>query len=100
MDGRVTAFFEERIIARGDREAVTRAVEEGWPDRLSDVRAFEDESGRLVDLDIWDAGKWAAERAAATAPQPRGRGRPRLGVMPREVTLLPRQWEWLSRQPG
>jgi len=31
---------------------------------------------------------------------PRGVGRPKLGVVAREVTLLPRQWEWLGRQPG
>ena len=94
MDGQVTAFFEERIVARGAREAITRAVEEGYADRLSDVRVFEDESGRVVDLDIWDAGK------LAPPAEPRGRGRPKLGVTAREVTLLPRQWEWLSRQPG
>jgi hypothetical protein len=34
------------------------------------------------------------------AGEPRGRGRPRLGVVAREVTLLPRHWEWLSAQPG
>ena len=95
METQVTAFFDERIIARGPREEVTRAVEEGYADRLSDVRVFEDESGRVVDLDIWDAGA----RAPANA-EPRGRGRPRLGVTAREVTLLPRHWEWLSRQPG
>jgi hypothetical protein len=32
--------------------------------------------------------------------EPRGRGRPKLGVVAREVTLLPRQWEWLATQPG
>ena len=31
---------------------------------------------------------------------PRGPGRPRLGVVPREVTLLPRHWQWLASQPG
>src|SRR3984957_11907417 len=31
---------------------------------------------------------------------PRGRGRPKLGVVAREVTLLPRHWEWLATQPG
>jgi uncharacterized protein len=31
---------------------------------------------------------------------PVGPGRPRLGVVAREVTLLPRHWEWLSNQPG
>jgi hypothetical protein len=32
--------------------------------------------------------------------EPRGRGRPKLGVVSREVTLLPRHWEWLNAQPG
>jgi hypothetical protein len=32
--------------------------------------------------------------------EPRGRGRPKLGVLAREVTLLPRHWEWLAAQPG
>ncbi|HEX8514023.1 MAG TPA: DUF2239 family protein, partial [Allosphingosinicella sp.] len=53
-----------------------------------------DASGRVVDLDYWDAG------ASAPPPPPRPRGRPSLGVAAREVTLLPRHWDWLSRQPG
>jgi hypothetical protein len=65
MDGQVTAFFEERIVARGSREAVTRAVEEGYSDRLSDVRVFEDESGRVIDLDIWDAAASAPDNGSA-----------------------------------
>lgn len=32
--------------------------------------------------------------------EPMGRGRPRLGVVAREVTLLPRHWDWLATQPG
>ena len=38
--------------------------------------------------------------AAADATAPRGPGRPKLGVVAREVTLLPRHWDWLNRQPG
>ncbi len=34
------------------------------------------------------------------AETPRSRGRPKLGVVAREVTLLPRHWEWLAAQPG
>lgn len=37
---------------------------------------------------------------ASKSGEPRGRGRPKLGVVAREVTLLPRHWEWLSAQPG
>ncbi|MGY4354661.1 hypothetical protein ACVW0J_001154 [Bradyrhizobium sp. i1.7.7] len=37
---------------------------------------------------------------SAPPSEPRGRGRPKLGVVAREVTLLPRHWEWLGAQPG
>jgi hypothetical protein len=46
---------------------------------------------------------WSPRPSAAlwtTIQPPRGRGRPKLGVVPREVTLLPRHWEWLGAQPG
>src|SRR3546814_490284 len=36
----------------------------------------------------------------SVAEAPRGRGRPKLGVTAREVTLLPRHWDWLAAQPG
>lgn len=42
----------------------------------------------------------AAAAPEASAPAPRGPGRPKLGVVPREVTLLPRHWDWLNAQPG
>jgi hypothetical protein len=41
-----------------------------------------------------------AEASADTPAAPRGRGRPKLGVVAREVTLLPRHWTWLNAQPG
>ena len=89
---RVTAFLDDAVIARGEAEAVTRKIERLHPADYGAIRVFEDGSGRLVDLDYW--------AAAAPPPPPRGPGRPSLGVTAREVTLLPRHWEWLSRQPG
>jgi hypothetical protein len=89
----VTAFLGDRIVARGERAAVTRELERLYPADLGAIRVFEDGSGRVVDLDYWDA-------AASAPPPPRRRGRPSLGVAAREVTLLPRHWDWLSRQPG
>jgi len=56
---------------------------------------FEDVSGRQIDLDF----RGTPNAGEATA-EPRGRGRPKLGVVPREVTLLPRHWDWLNSQPG
>ena len=89
---KVTAFLDDAVVARGDREAVTRRIEQAYPSDFGTILVFEDGSGRPVDLDYWDA--------AASAPEPRRRGRPSLGVVAREVTLLPRHWEWLSRQRG
>ena len=83
----ITAFLGDEAIARGTREEVTRAV----PERdQAAALAFDEETGRLVDLD------WRGVGEAA----PRGRGRPKLGVTAREVTLLPRHWEWLAAQSG
>jgi hypothetical protein len=91
MDSPVTAFLDGSIIARGPREAVTREVEARYPSDHGAIRVFEDASGRVIDLDYWDAGALAPAKT---------RGRPRLGVVAREITLLPRQWEWLGQQKG
>lgn len=92
MEITLTAFFEGRIIASGAREDVTRRIEDGYAAAdFAAIQVFDDGSGARVDLDYWDAGE--------AAPQ-RGRGRPKLGVTSREVTLLPRHWQWLQRQKG
>lgn len=87
----ITAFLGDAAIARGLRGDVTRLIAERWPasDQAA-IRAYDDVSGGVVDLDYGGVAEAA----------PRGRGRPKLGVVAREVTLLPRQWEWLSRQRG
>jgi hypothetical protein len=82
----ITAFEGPRVIACGDLSSVTRAAKAV----RGTVLAFDDETGAQVDLDF---------REAAPEP-PRPVGRPKLGVVAREVTLLPRHWEWLNRQPG
>jgi hypothetical protein len=91
MSGEVTAFLEDRAIARGERGEVVRRVQADHGTDRPDIRAYDDEDGRVVDLDY---------RNSAAAEPVRGRGRPRLGVVAREVTLLPRHWDWLSAQPG
>lgn len=85
-----TVFLKNEIVARGPREAIVPTMRELQPlERTSDLLAFEDETGRQVDIDL---------RPEAD-PAPR-RGRPSLGVEAKEVTLLPRHWEWLAQQRG
>jgi hypothetical protein len=58
------------------------------------ILIYDDATGHVIDLD---------PRQPPTPPpacEPRGRGRPKLGVVAREVTLLPRHWDWLGTQPG
>jgi hypothetical protein len=80
-----TAFAAFHHIASGslpDVYAACRSV----PGAL----IYDDRTGRVVDIDP----RFPPDR------EERGPGRPKLGVVPREVTLLPRHWDWLSAQPG
>lgn len=103
------AFAGSQRIAHGPIDAVARAVHahQAGQDlaRKPDlVLIFDAAASALVDLDLRGDGDAAAARALARfAPPPeeaRGRGRPKLGVEAREVTLLPRHWDWLRAQPG
>lgn len=89
-------FEGTRLVMRGDRASATgaawRRVDAGGPER---VLMFDGATGRVADLPPRAEAPSAAEAAA-----PAKRGRPKLGVIPREVTLLPRHWDWLSAQPG
>ncbi|MFD0893591.1 DUF2239 family protein [Luteolibacter ambystomatis] len=93
-----TAFVGGIRIAAGDRRSVVLALKErmnadGGAERMPMV--FEDVSGKQVDLDLRESPE-GVEGGSVRA----GRGRPKLGVVAREVTLLPRHWDWLSSQPG
>lgn len=83
-------------------EAARRALQAG---EVATAVVFDDATGALTDVDpTAPAADVAARLARATpwaAPEPRGGpGRPKLGVVSREVSLLPRHWEWLAAQPG
>jgi hypothetical protein len=91
-----TAFAGDRLLAHGAAEEVAAAAH-ACPEAR--VLIFEDLTGRQVELDRRSPSPALAGHAAAVTERP-GRGRPKLGVVAREVTLLPRHWEWLSTQPG
>ena len=66
------------------------------------VLVLDDQTGRPIDLDLRGGPAEITARYTPSRPVPEkaGRGRPKLGVVPREVTLLPRHWDWLNDQPG
>ena len=105
---RCTAFAGSARIASGELRHVALKAKQAF-DAGKPVLLFEDGSGRVLELPLElpaaDLLKRLAEPMVAAAtggekPAARGPGRPKLGVVAREVTLLPRHWDWLAAQPG
>jgi hypothetical protein len=112
-----TSFDGYRRLATGSLQVnalmVKSALECG---ATGPVLIFDDVTGRTIDVDTRGTEQQVIARLAgiaraharsadshsdaAEANAVRGRGRPRLGVVAREVTLLPRHWDWLAAQPG
>jgi hypothetical protein len=94
------AFLGDRLLARGPLRDVLSAVKKAVGDDPGAMPLFfEDASGRQVDFDLRGTLPDVLEREAPL-PKRAGRGRPRMGVVSREVSLLPGHWRWLEQQPG
>lgn len=78
----------------------TRIVTGPLPQVLDAVRGLEDHSDGTILFFDHTTGRQTDFDLAAPAPERPGPGRPRLGVVSTEVTLLPRHWEWLNAQPA
>jgi hypothetical protein len=105
------AFEGDGRIASGDLREVARAAKQTL-DRRDDasILVFDDASSSPIEIDF----RGTVEEVLARLPDltrvpvaldyapsaPRGPGRPKLGVVAREITLLPRHWDWLAQQPG
>jgi hypothetical protein len=105
------AFEGDRRIGSGDLREVARAA------RLSlgrhpnaSILIFNGQTSAVVEVDfrgsvddvlarIPHSEPPAADEVTSVAA-PRGPGRPKLGVVAREITLLPRHWDWLAHQKG
>jgi hypothetical protein len=109
------AFEDSRCIASGPLAEVALNVKEATDaNPLARILVFDAITSEPIEVDcrgsladvmsrIPAAAKDDSPVAESPPPQPAapaGPGRPRLGVVAREVTLLPRHWEWLSGQPG
>ncbi len=116
------AFEDSRCIARGSMAAVALQVKAAMDARpLARFMVFNASTSDIMDFDHRGTPEEVLARlpALASTPAPEcdpaegqmglgedkplvhaGPGRPKLGVVAREVTLLPRHWAWLSSQPG
>lgn len=99
-----TSFEGNRLLSSGTlcdvAVGVKRAQDIG---AVGTILIFDDSTGRSIDVDLRGSEEDIARRLGMesdSADLPKGRGRPKLGVVAREVTLLPRHWEWLAAQPG
>ncbi|MEO8656972.1 MAG: DUF2239 family protein [Bryobacteraceae bacterium] len=100
-----TAFNGKNLIASGDvREVVLKSKEVLDRDEHAQILIFDDISSEQIEADfrgtVADVAQRLEDRAAGAHAEARRPGRPKLGVVAREVTLLPRHWEWLAKQPG
>ena len=102
-----TAFSGTRLLASGPLQEVALAAKAHLAaDPEASVLVFNDGTGEVIDLDLRGTPEDVLARLvpprdpASGKEDTRGRGRPRLGVVAREVTLLPRHWDWLNAQPG
>ncbi|WP_164935116.1 DUF2239 family protein [Bradyrhizobium zhanjiangense] len=111
MQTTFTAFIGQRRLASGAAGDVALAVKRAGSQPDQPIIIFDDGTGRSIDFDLRGEDHEVLARLAKLMPpppteitgppgEPRGRGRPKLGVVAREVTLLPRHWEWLNAQAG
>ena len=101
-----TAFEGTKYIASGPLADVVTAAKAAIDGGTTEpVMVLDDQDAQRVEIDFRNGIDFILARLPRPALKidpdaPRGRGRPRMGVVAREVTLLPRHWDWLNRQPG
>lgn len=102
---RCTAFDGHRRIAAGTPVDVAVAVRRAQDAGAGPVLVVDDATAHPLELDLRGSEadirtRLCAETDPPAASRSRRPGRPRIGVVAREVTLLPRHWEWLAGQPS
>jgi hypothetical protein len=95
-----SVFVGTTLLASGDLPAVLTAMKSRFDqDQGTLFLIFNDQTGKQIDFDLRGS---LPDVLARYEPVPVrvGPGRPKLGVIAREVSLLPRHWEWLEQQPS
>ncbi len=108
-DSKCTAFAGTKKIASGTMIDVALKIKDHLAkDAKASILVFDDRTSQQVELDLRGTKDAVVKRlealrspdAEAEIEKKTGPGRPKLGVVAKEVTLLPDHWDWLSRQPG
>jgi len=107
------AFDGTRIVSQGTLNEVAASIKQGIGDKAwTSILIIDAIDGDTIDVDYRGSvdevlerisqrpAKHIIETEETKEAKPSGPGRPKLGVVGREVTLLPRHWEWLDRQSG
>ncbi|MEP1445047.1 MAG: DUF2239 family protein [Paraglaciecola sp.] len=98
MNNQYLAIYNRTVIARGKLEEIIHQVKAR--DSNLEPMVFEENSCRRIDFSWNGDAQTVLNNATADNTSSQKRGRPKLGVKAKEVTLLPRHWEWLSTQKG
>ncbi len=99
MENAYVVFAGSRQVASGTLREVLPVLKQRFDRDRSDMAlVFQVDSGRQVDFDL--RGTLDEVLARAIPEISKGPGRPRLGVVSREVSLLPQHWDWLEAQPS
>lgn len=98
------AFHDHQRIAQGPLVEVVRASKELVDAGADEPLLLDEQDSRPIEVDFRGTVDEVLARLSSDATAPaaanKGPGRPKLGVVPREITLLPRHWDWLGQQPG
>jgi hypothetical protein len=108
------AFIGDNLVAEGDILHVALQLKAMFSDSSANSFLVFDQDGSQIDIDLRGSDDEVSARLnirfvrpvqadsldASSESAQRGVGRPKLGVVAREVTLLPRHWDWLNKQPG
>jgi hypothetical protein len=96
-----SVFAGDRCVITAPLKTMLQAVKARFDkDPGEPLLIFEDQTGRQIDFDFRGTPDEVLARAIPEEPAKTGPGRPKLGVISREISLLPRHWEWLEQQPS
>ncbi len=109
-----TVFLDQKMLIRGNLSAsVLAAAKAKMDDNHSRVVIYNDSSGKPIDVELQGSTEDIIKNIEGNpalhqymihpekqAKKPKKRGRPKLGVTSKEISLLPRHWQWLARQKG